>query len=140
MVSSLNFKIVSSYIYLNLNDILCSQFLSKIFHVSTIGKSINKYCSNLLFRFLGYLSHSGALLLQIGVRHRASFIVGPSLTSLHLKLLGSPLTHLQGKETRICNFMTPTLWGLNFGVKTVKFMQIFEIFFILLGMLNIQTN
>ena len=89
-----------------------------------------------MFRFLGYLSHSGALLLQIGVRHRASFIVGPSLTSLPLKLLGPPLTNLIGKETRICNLMTPTLWDLNFGVKTVKFMQIFEIFFILLGKLN----
>ena len=43
---------------------------------------------NMALRFLGHLSHSGDLLLWVGVRRRASSVVHRALTSSPQKLLG----------------------------------------------------
>ena len=74
------------------------------------------------FGFLGHLSHSGDLLLWVGVRCRASSfnILFSRTTEPILTKFG--LQHLQGTETRKCKFHDPpTQRGGNYGVKSVKF-------------------
>ena len=47
-----------------------------------------KICIAVEKNLLGHLSHSGDLLLWVGVRHRASFVVRRALTSSSQELLG----------------------------------------------------
>ena len=65
-----------------------------------------------LFFFLGHLSHSGDLLLWVGVRCRASYVVRRALTSSPQKLLNHYLPNLvcrviRGSRPEIVNFMIP---------------------------------
>ena len=104
-------------------------------------------------RFLGHLSHSGDLLLWVGVRRRASsvvrrpsFVVRRALTSSPQKLLCQSLPNLvcsiirgsrleivvmMTKEgsTKIVYFMTPGVWVLVIGCGHISYRVKMHYFF-----------
>ena len=59
------------------------RFKKKILHILHNKKQVIAYIHIFLITFLslGHLSHSGDLLLWVGVRHRPSFLVRRPLTS-----------------------------------------------------------
>ena len=88
-------------------------------------------------KFLGHMSHSGDLLLQVGVRR--------ALKSSSQKLLGQSQPSLVCSNCRvrwqeIVNFMTPTPRGGNLGVKNLKLMYFFKTFLLYSGAWFILTK
>ena len=81
-----------------------------------------------ILTFSGHLSHSGDVLLCVGVRCRASSVNilfsstnGPILTKFGMQ-------HLQDKETRNCKYHDSPLQGEVFlGVKIVEFVYFFKL-------------
>ena len=87
----------------------------------------------LMSTFLGHLSHSGDLLLWVGVRRRPSCVVRRALTFSSQELLGQSELILvcsicRVRRQEIVNFMTPHRQGevhCNSGVKSVKYINYF---------------